>query len=151
MKVWVRESDIERGESVRMEKKYEQFKGQPRLPKFAVPKRYDINLKPDLVTCKFAGAVKITVDVVTGTKFIVLNAVDLVVDRNSLHFTDTSGCKVSEVLGVELFEEDEIMVVEFPQNLQLGLGVLCIAFEGTLMLCLVGVFEVEFGKGMRNG
>ncbi|OMO83998.1 hypothetical protein CCACVL1_11047, partial [Corchorus capsularis] len=26
----------------------EQFKGQPRLPKFAVPKRYDIRLKPDL-------------------------------------------------------------------------------------------------------
>ncbi|CAL5421917.1 unnamed protein product [Camellia sinensis] len=144
MKVWVRESDIERGESVRMEKKYEQFKGQPRLPKFAVPKRYDINLKPDLVTCKFAGAVKITVDVVTGTKFIVLNAVDLFVDRNSLHFTDTSGCKVSEVLGVELFEEDEIMVVEFPQNLQLGLGVLCIAFEGTLNDKMKGFYRSTY-------
>ncbi|GMP84067.1 hypothetical protein CsSME_00037742 [Camellia sinensis var. sinensis] len=127
-----------------MEKKYEQFKGQPRLPKFAVPKRYDINLKPDLVTCKFAGAVKITVDVVTGTKFIVLNAVDLFVDRNSLHFTDTSGCKVSEVLGVELFEEDEIMVVEFPQNLQLGLGVLCIAFEGTLNDKMKGFYRSTY-------
>ncbi|GMP84064.1 hypothetical protein CsSME_00037741 [Camellia sinensis var. sinensis] len=115
-----------------MEKKYEQFKGQSRLPKFAVPKRYDINLKPDLVTCKFAGAVEITVDVVTDTKFIVLNAVDFSVDRNSVRFTDPSGSKVSEVLGVELFEQDEIMVVEFPQNLPLGLGVLCIAFEGTL-------------------
>ncbi|THF95506.1 hypothetical protein TEA_025928 [Camellia sinensis var. sinensis] len=127
-----------------MEKKYEQFKGQPRLPKFAVPKRYDINLKPDLVTCKFAGAVKITVDVVTGTKFIVLNAVDLVVDRNSLHFTDTSGCKVAEVLGVELFEEDEIMVVEFPQKLQLGLGVLCIAFEGTLNDKMKGFYRSTY-------
>ncbi|KAI7997685.1 Aminopeptidase M1 [Camellia lanceoleosa] len=124
--------------------KYEQFKAQPRLPKFAVPKRYHINLKPDLVTCKFAGAVKITVDVVTDTKFIVLNAVDLFVDRNSLHFTDTSGCKVSEVLGVELFEEDEIMVVEFPQNLQLGLGILCIAFEGTLNDKMKGFYRSTY-------
>ncbi|GMP84060.1 hypothetical protein CsSME_00037741 [Camellia sinensis var. sinensis] len=127
-----------------MEKKYEQFKGQSRLPKFAVPKRYDINLKPDLVTCKFAGAVEITVDVVTDTKFIVLNAVDFSVDRNSVRFTDPSGSKVSEVLGVELFEQDEIMVVEFPQNLPLGLGVLCIAFEGTLNDKMKGFYRSTY-------
>lgn len=129
---------------MRMEKKYEQFKGQSRLPKFAVPKRYDINLKPDLVTCKFAGAVEITVDVVTDTKFIVLNAVDLSVDRNSVRFVDPSGSKVSEVLGVELFEEDEIIVVEFPQNLPPGLGVLCIAFEGTLNDKMKGFYRSTY-------
>ncbi|THG23735.1 hypothetical protein TEA_000968 [Camellia sinensis var. sinensis] len=124
-----------------MEKKYEQFKGQSRLPKFAVPKRYDINLKPDLVTCKFAGAVEITVDVVTDTKFIVLNAVDFSVDRNSVRFTDPSGSKVSEVLGVELFEQDEIMVVEFPQNLPLGLGVFTYAHCGEKKNMAVTQFE----------
>ncbi|KAL6215277.1 hypothetical protein ACLB2K_014708 [Fragaria x ananassa] len=57
----------------------EQFKGQPRLPKFAVPKRYDVTLKPDLSACKFAGSVAIDLDIVSDTAFIVLNAADLAV------------------------------------------------------------------------
>ena len=81
-------------ERVKMEQKYSQFRGQPRLPKFAVPKRYDIKLKPDLVACKFSGAVDISVDVVAPTKFIVLNAADLAVHPNSVRFTDQTGSKV---------------------------------------------------------
>ncbi|GFY96740.1 aminopeptidase M1 [Actinidia rufa] len=116
-----------------MEQKYSQFKGQPRLPKFAVPKRYDIKLKPDLVACKFVGAVDISVDVVVApTKFIVLNAADLSIHPNSVRFADQTGSKVLEALEVELCEEDEIVVVEFAEDLPLGVGVLCIAFEGTL-------------------
>ncbi|GFZ15556.1 aminopeptidase M1 [Actinidia rufa] len=113
-------------------KKYEQFVGQPRLPKFAVPKRYDIALKLDLVTCKFAGAVQISVDIVSDTNFIVLNAADLDVEPKSVRFKEESGSKVLEALEVELFEEDEIMVLEFAENLPLGVGVLFVAFEGTL-------------------
>lgn len=78
----------------KMAEKYEQFKGQPRLPKFAVPKSYDLNLKPDLVACKFAGAVDISVDIVADTKFIVLNAADLSVDRSSVRFRSQTGSKV---------------------------------------------------------
>ena len=37
-----------------------------------------------------------------------------------------------EALEIELCEEDEIVVMEFAENLPLGVGVLCIAFEGTL-------------------
>lgn len=40
--------------------------------------------------------------------------------------------KVLEAKEVELFEEDEIMVVEFAENLPLGVGILCVAFDGTL-------------------
>ena len=35
-------------------------------------------------------------------------------------------------MEVELFEEDKILVVEFANNLPLGVGVLCISYEGTL-------------------
>lgn len=66
--------------------KYEQFMGQPRLPQFAVPKRYDIRLNPDLVACKFAGAVDISVEVVSHTKFLVLNAAELTVDPKFVVF-----------------------------------------------------------------
>ena len=40
--------------------------------------------------------------------------------------------KVLEAKEVELFEDDEIMVVEFGESLPVGVGVLCIAFNGTL-------------------
>ena len=65
----------------------EQLKGQPRLPKFADPKRYDIWLKPDLSTCKFAGSVAIELNIAADTCFIVLNAVELSIDIASISFT----------------------------------------------------------------
>lgn len=40
--------------------------------------------------------------------------------------------KVLEAKEVELFEDDEIMVVEFGESLPVGVGVLCISFNGTL-------------------
>ncbi|KAA8546229.1 hypothetical protein F0562_003032 [Nyssa sinensis] len=124
--------------------KYKQFKGQPRLPKFAVPKRYDIKLKPDLITCKFTGTVDISVDIVANTKFIVLNAAELAVDRNSVRFNTRNGSKVFEVLEVELFEEDEILVAEFPESLPIGLGVLSIALEGILNDKMKGFYKSTY-------
>lgn len=40
--------------------------------------------------------------------------------------------KVLEAKEVELFEEDEILVVEFAESLPAGAGSLFIAFDGTL-------------------
>lgn len=125
-----------------MEKNYDQFKGQPRLPKFVIPKRYDLRLTPDLITCKFAGAVQISLDVVTPTKFIVLNAAELSVDPKAVHFKSSN--KVFEPLGMGLIEEDEILVVEFGQNLPLGLGVLSMAFEGTLNDRMKGFYRSTY-------
>ncbi|XP_060208547.1 aminopeptidase M1-like isoform X1 [Lycium barbarum] len=125
-----------------MENKYDQFKGQPRLPKFAVPKRYNLRLKPDLVTCKFTGYVDISVDVVSDTKFIVLNAAELSVDPKSLHFKSSN--KVFEALEVRLIEEDEIVVVEFGESLPLGVGVLSMAFEGTLNDRMKGFYRSTY-------
>lgn len=73
---------------------FDQFKRQPRLPKFAIPKRYDLKLKPDLAACKFSGTVDISVDVVADTKFIVLNAAELSVDSNSVKFKSQDASKV---------------------------------------------------------
>ncbi len=75
----------------------EQFKGQPRLPKFAVPKRYGIHLKPDLSACKFAGSVAIDLDIVADTKYIVLNAAELSVVTGSVSFTNRGFYKVSPI------------------------------------------------------
>ncbi|XP_034215420.1 aminopeptidase M1-like isoform X3 [Prunus dulcis] len=73
----------------------EQFKGQPRLPKFAVPKRYDIRLKPDLTACKFGGSVAVDLDIVADTRFIVLNAAKLSVNAGSVSFTHQDSSKAT--------------------------------------------------------
>lgn len=55
----------------------EQFKGQARLPSFAVPSRYDLHLKLDLCACAFTGTVNINLSIIQNTNFIVLNAARL--------------------------------------------------------------------------
>ncbi|KAL6344635.1 hypothetical protein AAG906_002541 [Vitis piasezkii] len=116
----------------------EQFRGQPRLPKFAVPKRYDIHLEPDLVACKFAGSVQIDLDIVDATNFIVLNAADLSVAHNAVSFKSQTSSKV------EIVEEDEILVLEFSEVLPLEMGVLAIGFEGTLNDKMKGFYRSTF-------
>ncbi|KAM7507474.1 hypothetical protein LguiA_017927 [Lonicera macranthoides] len=122
----------------------EQFRGKSRLPNFLVPKRYDLKLKPDLTVCKFSGTVDISVDVVADTRFIVLNAVELSVDPNSVRFITQIDSKVLEPLGVELFEDDEILMLEFAKSLPLGVGVLCIAFDGTLNDKMKGFYRSTY-------
>ncbi|KAM3690952.1 hypothetical protein ACJW31_09G159500 [Castanea mollissima] len=116
----------------------EEFKGQPRLPKFAVPKRYDIRLKPNLTTCKFAGSVAIELKIVADTSFIVLNAAELSIDTTSVSFTypaahsSNSKQQVLKPLKVDVIEEDEILVLNFADTLPIGLGLLTIHFQGSL-------------------
>ncbi|XP_042961128.1 aminopeptidase M1-like isoform X2 [Carya illinoinensis] len=119
-----------------------QFKGQPRLPKFAVPRRYDIRLKPDLDACKFAGSVAIDLDIVDDTKYIVLNAVELSVD--SVMFTNRDVSEVFEPLKIDPVEGDEILVLEFAETLPIGPGVLSIGFDGTLKDKMKGFYRSTY-------
>ncbi|CAK8568446.1 unnamed protein product [Lathyrus sativus] len=122
----------------------DQFKGQPRLPKFAVPKRYDIRLKPDLVECRFSGSVAVNLDVITATYFIVLNAAELTVGNDAVSFTNRDSSKVFKPSKVELFEDDEILVLEFPEEIPVGLGVLNIQFEGILNDRMKGFYRSKY-------
>ncbi|KAG6626262.1 hypothetical protein CIPAW_15G035800 [Carya illinoinensis] len=122
----------------------QQFKGQPRLPKFAVPRRYDIRLKPDLDACKFAGSVAIDLDIVDDTKYIVLNAAELSVDTDSVMFTNRDVSEVLEPLQIDLVEDDEILVLEFAETLPIGPGVLSIGFEGTLNDKMKGFYRSTY-------
>lgn len=72
----------------------EDFTSQPRLPSFAIPQRYDLILRPDLSSCKFTGAVRIAVDVVDDTRFLVLNAADFSVENGAVWFKNQISSKV---------------------------------------------------------
>jgi puromycin-sensitive aminopeptidase len=64
-----------------------QFKGQTRLPKFAIPDRYDLHLKPDLSVCTFSGTICINLRIIEPTKLVVLNVLEL--NIHGVLFTDS--------------------------------------------------------------
>eukprot|EP01018_Ginkgo_biloba_P004147 Gb_08898 [translate_table: standard] len=66
------------------------FKGLPRLPALGIPRRYDLELRPDLNACKFDGKLAVTLDVVQDTKYLVLNAADLDIVNNSVWLRSTN-------------------------------------------------------------
>ncbi|KMZ61534.1 Aminopeptidase M1 [Zostera marina] len=123
----------------------EQFKGQARLPGFAIPKRYDLTLQPDLIHCTFSGSVEITVDVVAETRSIVLNAADLTFDGDgpvSFRISNSSQeLRPSELVHIP---EDEILVLGFDDYLPLGVGVLAIRFYGTLNDQMKGFYRSSY-------
>ncbi|XP_077240350.1 aminopeptidase M1 [Tasmannia lanceolata] len=122
----------------------EQFKGQARLPKFAIPKRYELKLKPDLSACKFTGTLEITVDIVGETKFIVLNAADLSIQDASISFRNLSSNKEFWPSEVVLVEQDEILVLGFYDVLPLGDGILTLVFAGTLNDQMKGFYRSTY-------
>ncbi|EOY27183.1 Aminopeptidase M1, putative [Theobroma cacao] len=116
----------------------EQFKGQPRLPKFAIPKRYDLYLKLDLSACTFSGLVHVDLSIVEPTKFIVLNACELVVRQ--VFFTNSLNHRFTPC-DVVLDSDDEILVLFFDEVLGTGEGVLRIEFSGALNEHLKGLYK----------
>ncbi|KAH7865367.1 hypothetical protein Vadar_005683 [Vaccinium darrowii] len=126
------------------EQSIEQFKGQSRLPKFAVPKRYDLALKPDLSACTFSGAVQIELSIIQSTKFLVLNALELVVDQVS--FTNSHNQKFVPS-DVVFDSEDEILILVFDKALGLEDGVLWISFSGVLNEHMRGFYKGTYMDG----
>ncbi|XP_058786017.1 aminopeptidase M1-like [Vicia villosa] len=122
----------------------DEFKGQARLPNFAVPKRYDIKLKPDLIECRFSGSVAVNLEIVTATHFIVLNAAELTVANDAVSFTNRHSSKVFKPSKVELFEDDEILVLEFSEEIPIGLGLLSIQFDGILNDRMKGFYRSKY-------
>ncbi|RZR87600.1 hypothetical protein BHM03_00015040 [Ensete ventricosum] len=80
----------------RQKQSVEEFKGRPRLPRFALPRQYDLTIALDLVRSTFSGAVEIAIDVVSSTRFLVLNAADLSVDHQSVLFRSQGSVLVNE-------------------------------------------------------
>lgn len=79
----------------------EQFKSQTRLPKFAIPKSYDLHLKPDLSDCTFSGTVQIRLTINENTKFLVLNSLELDIQRVS--FTNAHHQEVLDCICLEIW------------------------------------------------
>ncbi|XP_071711072.1 aminopeptidase M1-like [Rutidosis leptorrhynchoides] len=130
------------------QQKLNDFKGQNRLPKFAIPHRYDLTLKPDLQVCTFSGHVTVELSILDPTRFLVLNSIDLVI--HDTHFTGSNNHKVvpSEVV---VDKDDEALVVVFDEALNVGQGVLEIKFSGVLNEHMKGLYKGTYvDEGVRK-
>ncbi|KAJ7951558.1 Aminopeptidase [Quillaja saponaria] len=119
------------------------FKGQPRLPKFAIPKRYELHLKPDLSACTFTGIVQICLTIVESTKFLVLNALELVVKEAWFINSNVE----YHPCDIVVEGDDEILVLVFDVALNVGEGVLGIEFSGVLNEHLKGFYKCTYVDG----
>ncbi|EMS55004.1 Puromycin-sensitive aminopeptidase [Triticum urartu] len=105
---------------------------------FAAPRRYELFLRPDLVACTFSGSVAISVAVSAPTRFLVLNALDLSVNRASIRF------QALEPTEVVFFKDDGLLVLGFAKQLPLGEGLLKMDFNGTLNDQMRGFYRSKY-------
>ncbi|XP_050285445.1 aminopeptidase M1-like isoform X3 [Quercus robur] len=122
----------------------EQFKGQTRLPKLAIPTSYDLCLKLDLIACTFSGTVQVNLNILEHTKYLVLNALEL--DVHKVWFTKSNN-QTYQPCDVVLDGDDEILVLVFDEMLSPGDGVLGIDFSGALNQQLKGLYRCTYVDG----
>src|SRR5271154_4414598 len=110
-----------------------------RLPKNVTPKRYDIRLTPDLQAFTFQGEVDIAVVVNQATDDVVLNALELEIDKVTAH----RGGK-SLTAKAEPEPAKERAHLRFAEKLAPGEWTLKIAFRGILNDKLHGFYRSQY-------
>ncbi|XP_042437234.1 aminopeptidase M1-B-like [Zingiber officinale] len=123
-------------ETEQLQQNVEQFKGQARLPKFAIPHNYNLSINVDLSNFTFLGVIEITIDIVSPTKYLVLNVVDLVVEQSSIWFSGDlfggSGEELKHPSNIVEVKDDEILILGFDGILPIGKGILSIKYSGII-------------------
>ncbi|HET6964338.1 MAG TPA: M1 family aminopeptidase [Acidimicrobiales bacterium] len=111
-----------------------------RLPRQAVPRRYELELHPDLGAARFDGRVRIEVELLEPCQRLVLNALELDVHDARL---DTAG---GDGLSAEVsFDQPNQMVtLAFDRQVEPGLHHLSIRFTGILNDQLRGFYRSTF-------
>ncbi len=107
-----------------------------RLPRAALPRRYDITLTPDLARAQFGGTVRVTLDVVDDALAeLALNAIEL----------EIHACEVDEQEAAFRLEgETERLFVRPATPLTAGTHTLTIRFAGTINDKLRGFYRSTY-------
>jgi puromycin-sensitive aminopeptidase len=112
-----------------------------RLPRSAVPSRYDLTIEPDLRAFTFAGSCATTPEVVEPVSTIVLNAVEL--DLTKAWLVSEDGATV-EAEQIELDEITERAFLHLPTPVSPGVWSLYTTFTGRLNDQLHGFYRSTF-------
>ena len=116
-----------------------------RLPSNVVPERYEISLTPDLRAFTFAGEESVAVRVVTATAEVVLNALELEIDKVS---AERGGVSVGGKATLEPAHERARL--SFDHALEQGDWTLRIAFRGILNDKLHGFYRSTYKDAKGN-
>src|SRR5579863_3581720 len=110
-----------------------------RLPKTVTPKRYEIRLTPDLKAFTFQGDVNVSVVVNEATDDVVLNALELEIDKVS---AERAGKSLSAKAEMEPAKERAHL--RFAEKLAAGEWTLKLAFRGILNDKLHGFYRSQY-------
>ena len=100
-----------------------------RLPREAVPSRYDLILEPDLEAATFAGSEDVTLDVRAPLDEVVLNGADLDIDAG---WVTSAGGERVPVVDVHPDDETERLALVLERRIEPGAWTLHLEFRGTL-------------------
>jgi puromycin-sensitive aminopeptidase len=112
-----------------------------RLPRAAVPRRYSLQLSPDIESARFTGHVLIELEITEPVTEILCNAAELEVSDAQLR---ASGSDDTTTLEVRLDEELERVAFSAAAELEPGSYVLECAFAGVLNDKLRGFYRSRF-------
>ena len=110
------------------------------LPDDVRPKKYRVNLIPDLTQCTFIGKVEIEVEIQKSTSRIVLHAAELELKSGELRQNDATRVP-TQILPDE---KTETATLEFGESLAAGPATLSIDFTGTLNDQMRGFYRSEY-------
>src|SRR5580704_19570121 len=111
-----------------------------RLPATVTPDRYEIRLQPDLESNTFAGEETIAITVHQAVNEIVLNAIELELDRAVV---ERAGHKLTAT-AIELDAANERARLRFADPLEAGPWRLTIVFRGILNDKLHGFYRSQY-------
>ncbi|MDE3043965.1 MAG: hypothetical protein KGJ10_03975, partial [Acidobacteriota bacterium] len=114
-----------------------------RLTPNVVPQRYRVRLRPDLVGASFTGSVEIDLEIIEPTHAIVVNAIELDVERATLRV----GERAMTSRAPELDAQFETATFTFDEELAPGAATLSVAFHGVLNDQLRGFYRSTFTDG----
>jgi puromycin-sensitive aminopeptidase len=117
-----------------------------RLPRHVVPTRYDLRLEPDLKSFTFRGEETVTLTVLEATREILLNAIELSIDRAEV----VGDSRRPLAAAVALDEATERCRLTFAESLAPGTWRLRVAFRGTLNDKLHGFYRSTYKDAAGN-
>jgi puromycin-sensitive aminopeptidase len=110
------------------------------LPETARPTKYRIKLHPDFTDFTFDGEQSVDIQVLEETPSIVLNALDLKIEKATLHAMGTT----LTTLAVNFDKDAETATLEFGETIHAGDARLEMAFSGELNDKLIGFYRSEY-------
>ena len=115
-----------------------------RLPTAVVPRRYDLELRPDLDAATFSGSVTIEVEVTEPVDSITLHALDLEVDDVDVVSTSGHTWGIDATPSLQWLPEHEQLRLVLPGELPTGSAELRLTFRGVLNDQLLGFYRSTF-------